>query len=67
MPFDAGFFMVQTLGNHEFDFGPSVLGTFVDQLNMPVLSSNLNVDMEPELKGKVAPYTILYVKGTAAV
>ena len=42
-----------TVGNHEFDDGPETLRAFMDAVNFPVLMANANVDMEPELKGKL--------------
>ena len=41
------------VGNHEFDDGPETLRAFMDTVNFPVLMANANVDMEPELKGKL--------------
>ena len=49
-----------TLGNHEFDRGPSVLSAFIDDLRIPVVSSNIDFSGEPLLNGKVIPY---YIKG----
>jgi len=52
-----------TLGNHEFDDGPGVLGSFIRGLNFPVVSANVDVSNEPELAGLVQPYTVLEVGG----
>ena len=41
------------VGNHEFDDGPETLRTFMDTVNFPVLMANADVDMEPELKGRL--------------
>ena len=41
------------VGNHEFDDGPETLRAFMDAVNFPVLMANANVDLEPELKGKL--------------
>lgn len=40
-----------TIGNHEFDFGPDVLATFIEGFRgkTPFLSANLNVSGEPSL------------------
>ena len=40
-----------TIGNHEFDFGPDVLATFIDGFagQTPFISSNLDVSGEPSL------------------
>ena len=47
------------VGNHEFDDGPETLRAFMDSVNFPVLMANANVDMEPELKGKLDKSTTL--------
>ncbi|GAB4538412.1 MAG: 5'-nucleotidase C-terminal domain-containing protein [Anaerolineae bacterium] len=52
-----------TLGNHEFDDGPGVLGSFIRGANFPVVSANLDVSNEPELAGLIEPYTVLEVGG----
>ena len=48
------------VGNHEFDDGPENLRAFMDSVNFPVLMANANIDMEPELKGKLHKSTTLY-------
>lgn len=52
-----------TLGNHEFDKGPSILSSFIDNLQIPVVSSNVDFPGEPLLNGKVIPY---YIKEVGA-
>ena len=47
------------VGNHEFDDGPETLRAFMDAVNFPVLMANANVDLEPELKGKLDKSTTL--------
>jgi len=47
------------VGNHEFDDGPETLRAFMDTVDFPVLMANANVDMEPELKGKLDKSTTL--------
>ncbi|EWY37451.1 hypothetical protein N825_17730 [Skermanella stibiiresistens SB22] len=54
---------VQTLGNHEFDDGPSGLRPYLDAVSWPVLSANLDASREPKLKGRVKPYTIIQKDG----
>lgn len=49
------------VGNHEFDRGPATLGNFLRLANFPVLSANLNVDNEPNLKGLIYPSTVVEV------
>jgi 5'-nucleotidase len=52
-----------TLGNHEFDDGPQVLSLFIQGLNFPVASSNVDVVDEPLLVGMIKKYAILDVGG----
>ncbi|MDO9633187.1 MAG: 5'-nucleotidase C-terminal domain-containing protein, partial [Humidesulfovibrio sp.] len=47
-----------TLGNHEFDKGPALTGSLVDQARFPVVSANLDVTGEPALAGKLPPYVV---------
>ena len=51
------------VGNHEFDDGPGVLGSFIRGVNFPVLSANINASQEPELAGLIKPYVVLEVGG----
>ena len=48
-----------TLGNHDFDFGLEPLKSFLKQLSMPVISSNLCSEV---LESHVAPSKILEVE-----
>ena len=44
--------VTQTLGNHEFDFGPAVLARFVGKLSFPMLGAcNVDASREPQLMG----------------
>lgn len=52
-----------TIGNHEFDDGPGVLGSFVRGADFPVVSANVDASNEPDLAGLVEPYTVLEVGG----
>jgi 5'-nucleotidase/UDP-sugar diphosphatase len=52
-----------TIGNHEFDDGPGVLGSFIRGTDFPVVSANVDVSNEPELAGMVESYTVLEVDG----
>ncbi|MFN8527884.1 MAG: 5'-nucleotidase C-terminal domain-containing protein [Anaerolineae bacterium] len=52
-----------TLGNHEFDNGDEVLANFIDGLEFPVVSSNVDVSESDILAGKVLPYAVLDVNG----
>ena len=64
LPFSPSLWLRQTLGNHEFDFGPAVLGTYIKQLQFPMLGGcNVNVSSEPSLAGLVQRYIVKRVKG----
>ncbi len=52
-----------TLGNHEFDLGPKVLGEALNYATIPVLGANLDVSDEPALRGKILPFTIKNLYG----
>ncbi|MGG3915715.1 bifunctional metallophosphatase/5'-nucleotidase [Rossellomorea vietnamensis] len=65
-----------TLGNHEFDKGSEVLANFIRKLSFPVVSSNVDVRLDPTLAplmksrvpeqlegGKIYPSIIQTVKG----
>jgi len=51
------------LGNHEFDRGPATLARFIRSTQFPILSANLDVSNEPELKDLVKPSTVIEVGG----
>jgi len=56
-----------TVGNHEFDLGPSTLemiysGGFING-SFPVVSANLNLNGYPSLSNFISPYTIKIVSG----
>ncbi|KAJ1673296.1 hypothetical protein EV182_005513, partial [Spiromyces aspiralis] len=48
-----------TLGNHEFDKGPSLVATFIPKLNFPVVSSNIDAQGIPDLHKWLQPYVII--------
>ncbi len=52
-----------TLGNHEFDNGDDVLAAFVDALDFPVVTANVDFSESPYLAGKIAPWVVLDVGG----
>lgn len=52
-----------TLGNHEFDNGDDVLAAFVDGLDFPVVSTNIDASASPVLAGKFVPSVVLDVNG----
>ncbi len=51
------------LDGHEFDEGDEVLATFVDALEFPVVTANVDFNYSPALAGKVEPWVILEVGG----
>ena len=52
-----------TLGNHEFDNGDDVLASFIDALEFPVVTANVDFSESPVLADKVDPYVVLEVGG----
>ena len=56
-------FDAMAVGNHEFDDGPAGLAAFMNEVDAPVLSGNIDVENEPELKGKISGALVLEVGG----
>ncbi len=56
-------FDVMAVGNHEFDDGPEALSSFIDTVEFPVVSGNLDVFGSNLLFGKLKNHTILTVGG----
>ena len=54
---------VMTPGNHEFDDGPQTLADFVSGLDFPVVSSNIDVQNEPLLRGMFDDTLVLEIDG----
>ncbi|NJL95770.1 MAG: multifunctional 2',3'-cyclic-nucleotide 2'-phosphodiesterase/5'-nucleotidase/3'-nucleotidase [Anaerolineae bacterium] len=54
---------VMTLGNHEFDNGDDVLAEFVQGVEFPVLTANIDFSASPFLAGLVEPTAMLEVSG----
>ena len=52
-----------TVGNHEFDDGPTVLRGFMDSVSFPVLMSNADVSKEPTLEGVLKKSTVIEKDG----
>ena len=50
-----------TLGNHEFDNGDEVLAAFVDALEFPVVTANVDFSDSPLLADKIEPMVTLEV------
>ncbi|HEY0274908.1 MAG TPA: bifunctional metallophosphatase/5'-nucleotidase, partial [Paenirhodobacter sp.] len=59
---DIGY-QVMILGNHEFDDGPGNLRQFLDQVDFPVISGNLDLSRSEELRGKVGRSLIMEIGG----
>ena len=53
----------QTIGNHEFDNGPSQLAEYIKNATFPVVSANIDASSEPLLKDLIKPSTILEIAG----
>lgn len=51
------------IGNHEFDSGPPALARYIDAVDFPVLSANIDASAEVSLTGKIDPYTVLEIGG----
>lgn len=45
------------LGNHEFDGGPELLASFVDEADFPILCANFDFSNESRLAGYVKTYS----------
>ncbi len=52
-----------TLGNHEFDNGEEVLLAFLQGINFPVVTANVDFGPNRALSSEVAPFTVLEVGG----
>ena len=51
------------VGNHEFDAGQEVLADFIDYVDFPLLSANLDFSGTPVLDGEVDPYAVFEFTG----
>ncbi len=47
------------IGNHEFDNGPATLASFINGLDFPVLSANIDASTEPLLNGLIEAYIVV--------
>ena len=56
-------FDAMAVGNHEFDDGPEKLAEFVDMVEFPVISGNLDLSQSNLLNGKVGNHVVLDVGG----
>ena len=53
------------LGNHEFDYGPSVLSSWLQNglQTTPILCANADFSLEPYLSNKIRPYLVTNIAG----
>ena len=51
------------LGGHEFDDGDELLAAFIDALEFPVLTANVDFAYSPALTGRVDPWVIMDLGG----
>jgi 5'-nucleotidase len=56
-------FDAMAVGNHEFDDGPEKLAEFVDAIQFPIISGNLDLSQSNLLNGKVQNHVVLEVGG----
>src|SRR5258708_15999559 len=56
-------YQAMTLGNHEFDDGESALASFVDNVNFPVISANVDFSASKPLAGKIKPFGVIQIAG----
>ncbi len=52
-----------TIGNHEFDDGPDELAMLTYRAGFPVIGTNLNVEDEPALVGRIPTYHVIARSG----
>lgn len=58
MGFDA-----MTVGNHEFDDSEDALSTFLEKVQFPVVTANVEANAKSKIAGKIKPYIIKEVGG----
>ncbi|UWQ16515.1 bifunctional UDP-sugar hydrolase/5'-nucleotidase [Jannaschia sp. M317] len=56
-------FDAMAVGNHEFDDGPAQLAEFVDEVDVPLVSGNLDLSQSNLLNGKIEDHLILEIGG----
>lgn len=56
-------FDAMALGDHEFDEGPEGLRRFLDLVDFPVISGNVDVSRSAALEGRIARHVVLDVGG----
>ncbi len=51
------------IGNHEFDSGPATLARFIEAVEFPVTSANIDASAQISLTGLIEPYAVIDVAG----
>lgn len=51
------------IGNHEFDSGPATLARFIEAVDFPVTSANIDASAQISLTGLIEPYVVFDVAG----
>ena len=57
-------YLIQSLGNHEFDDGISGLRPFINKTSYPIVCANCDFEKYPDLKNEIKPYYIHQLEGT---
>ncbi|GGE07357.1 multifunctional 2',3'-cyclic-nucleotide 2'-phosphodiesterase/5'-nucleotidase/3'-nucleotidase [Aureimonas endophytica] len=52
-------FEAMAVGNHEFDDGPPTLADFANRIHFPLLTANIDLSGEPDLKAGILPFTVV--------
>ncbi|KAF9945506.1 hypothetical protein BGZ65_010655, partial [Modicella reniformis] len=56
-----------TVGNHEWDDGPTIVARYWEKLKMPIVCANIDLTKNPELAKLVKPYHIFTDLGIAII
>lgn len=56
-------YQVSGIGNHEFDSGPPALARFIEAVDFPVTSANIDASAQISLTGLIEPYTVIEIGG----
>lgn len=49
----------QTLGNHDFDYGPAVLASYIKNTTQPFVTCNIDASKDKSMRGLVKKWTLL--------
>ena len=50
---------MQTVGNHDCDYGADTLANYTLKVNFPIVVANMNASAHPVLSQTIQPYTII--------